>query len=213
MVATDRDLLQHEPRLFNDVRWAGQTLFEGSGTLNAAGDRVTIAGFDATARGIGVGCVALLDGLAVEIVDVATPGSLGVSLLRSRRGDSVIGVTGGPRSVGVVVATFRPQIALVHDRILRALGLATLDDEPGQFGEAAITNPGSLVRIEALGALHAVFASASALVEANSPMWARAQMYRERFIEERRRVRMEIDLDGDGVPDATRTITAMRFVR
>jgi hypothetical protein len=69
------------------------------------------------------------------------------------------------------------------------------------------------VRVEALGALHAIFASASALVEQNSPMWARAQMYRERFIEERRRVRVDIDLDGDGIADATRTISAMRFVR
>lgn len=213
MFATDRDLLQHEPRIFNDVRWAGQTLFEGAGTLNAPGDSVAIAGLDAASRGIGVGCVAVLDRLALEIVDISTPGALGVSLLLSSRGDSVVGVSGGPRSVGVVVATFRPQIALVHDRILRALGLATLDDEPGPLGEAAVTNPGALVRVEALGALHAIFASASALVEQNSPMWARAQMYRERFIEERRRVRADIDLDGDGTADATRTISAMRFVR
>jgi len=213
MFATDRDLLQHEPRLFNDIRWAGQTLLEASGVLSAIGDSVSIVGLNAEARGIGEGCVALLDGLAVEITDAKSAGALGVSLLRSRRDDPAVGVSGGPRSVNVVVASFRPQIALVHDRILRGLGLAMPEDEGEAPGAAAITNPDALVRVEALGALHAIFASASALVESNSPMWARAQMYRERFIEERRRIRVEIDLDGDGQPDATRTISAMRFVR
>ncbi len=213
MFATDRDLLQHEPRLFSDIRWAGQTLFEGTGTLNAAGDSIAIAGMDSASRGISEGCVALIDGLAVEITGAKSPELLGISLLRARRSDSVVGAPGGPRSVAVVVATFRPQIALVHDRILRALGLATLDEGSDLMGASAVMNPGALVRVEALGALHAIFASASALVEQNSPMWARAQMYRERFIEERRRVRVDIDLDGDGIADATRTISAMRFVR
>lgn len=212
MFATDRDLLQHEPRLFNDVRWAGQTLLEAGGTLTADGLSVAAPGLDPGARGIAEGCVALLDGLAVEVTDAKSPGALGVSLLRARRGDAAIGVSGGPRAVGVVVATFRPQIALVHDRILRALGLAT-PEEAGSLGAEAVTNPGALVRVAALGALHAIYASASALVESGSPIWAKAQMYRERFIEERRRVRVDIDLDGDGRPDATRTISAMRFVR
>lgn len=214
MFTTDRDLLQYEPQLFNDVRWAGQTLLTHTGAaLNAAGDAVTMAGVPLAARGVGVGSVVLLSGLAVEVLALPASDAITVSLVRAKKGDAPIPVPGGPRSVDVIIATFRPQIALVHDRILRSLGIEPDDPTPGALTESAILNPGALSRVEALGALHTIFATSAALVDEHSPMWAKAVMYRDRFIEERRRVRVDIDLNADGEADATRTIDTMRFVR
>lgn len=216
MFATDRDLLVLEPNLFGDVRWSAQTLLAGvAGTMSSDGLTLTMTGVNLPLRGVQAGGVALLDGLPTEIVSLDGTTALKLSRPRGSINDAAVPVLRSTTSVTeVVIATFRPQIGIVHEQMLRALGI-----EPGTatqadaVGESAITNPRALVRCEALGALHVIFAAASALVGEESVMWTKARMYRERFAEERRRVGAEIDLDGDGQPDAIRRVNAVRLVR
>ena len=85
-----------------------------------------------------------------------------------------------------------------------------VDDSPG---EPDITNPGAFARFEAFGALHLIWSSASASSGPDSPLGMLGEEYRRRFERERQRVAARIDLDGDGVPDATRRPNVLRFIR
>ncbi len=216
MFASDRDLLVLEPRLFHDVGWSAQTLVNSAsaGSINAAGTTLTVTGVDFVALGVEAGFVALVAGSPFEVLARLSATQLSVSRPRAHPDDAPIpGVAGS--GLAVLVQSFRPQVGIVHGQVLRALGLAQ-GDEPGDASrptEAQVTNPQDLALVEALGALHLVFASAAALVSDNSLQWVKAQMYRQRFAEERARVAAEIDLNNDGAPDAVRRMSVLQMVR
>ncbi|GIK18673.1 MAG: hypothetical protein DYG93_06475 [Leptolyngbya sp. PLA2] len=210
MFARDRDLLTLEPNLLRDVGWAGQRLVRGTG--GAAGTTLAMssqdAGFDAA--GIGAGNIVLVDGTAYEVIERTTPASLVISRLRAAESDPLLPAS--PVSgVPVEVMTFRPQIALVNAQTMRMLGI---DPESGDGpGEASVTNPWAMRLLVSLGALHLVYAAASALAPAGSPLRDRAEMYRERFAAERQRVAARIDTDGDGEADAVRRPSVLLLER
>lgn len=210
--ATDRDLLVLEPSLFRDVGWSAQRVVEASG-VTVSGTTLTSAGSDFVAAGVTAGHVALVNGAALEVVARLSATQLTVSRVREEANGGAI-APGATTGATLVVMTFRPQLSVAHAQVMRALGI-----EPGsaaqigEVGETSIVNPGSLTRVEALGALHAILASASAMGGEHSAMWAKAQMYLERFREERQRVAALIDLNGDGVADATRRMNVLRLER
>jgi len=208
MFASDRDLLVLEPGVFREVLWLGQRLVRGAGSVSGTTLTMTSQdeGFDAA--GVDAGHVVVIDGVALEVISRTSASVLEVSRLRESVTAAPIG--GGSIVNRVVeVSTFVPQLALVHAQAIRMLGL----DSPGGsgVGEESVTNGGDLTLVEALGALHLVYASASA---AGAPGLApKAAMYRERFSTERQRAGARIDLDGDGVADATRRMNVVRFTR
>ncbi len=215
MFATDRDLLALEPRLFFDVSWTAQTLVNAAtgGTINSAGNTLTLTGGNFINLGIGTGFVALAGATPLEVLARVDATNLSISRLRPGPSDPAIPAAAGS-SLKVVIHSFRPQIAIVHAQIMRLLGIEPgAASEPGRPAESDITNPASLRLVESLGALHLIFSSAAALVGTDSPMWVKAQMYRERFQAERARFVAEIDLDGDGEPDTVRRANVFQFVR
>lgn len=212
MFATDRDLLMFEPRLFFDVSWASQKLVDSAsgGSINSAGDTLTLSGGTFDSLGIGEGFVVIAGATPLEVVERLSATQVRISRLRASAGDALIPAASGS-GLKVVIHTFRPQIAIVHRQVMRMLGI-----EPGGGSsprESDITNPSSLVPAEALGALHLIFSSAAALVGGDSTLWVKARMYEERFRRERRRVVAEIDLDGDGRADTIRRASAAQFMR
>ncbi len=216
MFATDRDLLTLEPNLFTDIRWAAQTLLDsGPATLSADGLTLTIPGVDLVQRAVQPGTVALLDNLPVEVLAVDTPTTLHISRPRARADDPPIPVLRSSLAIAAVtIHTFRAQIGIVHDQLLRALGIEPgAPQQPGIVTESSITNPGALARVEALGALHIIFAAASALVGEESLAWHKARLYRERFGHDRRSVAAAIDLDHDGIAEAVRRINTVQLTR
>lgn len=210
MFAQDRDLLMYEPRLFLDVVWVGQRLLVTTGDV--AGGVLTCDGLDFSAYEIGAGHVVNFDGASWEVVQLLGATQLGVSLPRASVDDPMI----PPPDMSDAVTefyTFRHQLLEVHERILRMLGI-----EPGSTDgvtETSIVNPDSLRRLEALGALHLIFAAASASATGSSAdvFAAKAEMYLKRFRDERERVGAQIDTDGDGKADAVRRPTVSRFLR
>jgi len=209
---TDRDLLILEPNLFRDVGWAGQRLVAGIGDV--AGSTLTLTSYDVDLEdgAIDEGHVVTVGAVAYEVVARLSATTATISRLRVSDQDPVQApapVTGGP----IEIHTFAPQIAMVHAQVLRLLGIEPDETDPDAIGETDITNPAALKRVEALGTLHLVFASAAALSEPGSAPWARADMYRDRFAAERRRASARIDLDGDGVADATRRLNLVQLVR
>src|SRR5207302_1998463 len=68
------------------------------------------------------------------------------------------------------VATFAPQLAMVHRQVLRMLGFEPQGAViPGAPTEAGITNPQALARLEVLGALHLIYTAAGAAAPDSAP--------------------------------------------
>ncbi|QOJ00588.1 MAG: hypothetical protein HRU70_08825 [Phycisphaeraceae bacterium] len=212
MFANDRDLLVYEPNLFRDLGWAGQRLVKGVGSIG--GTTLTMASQDVAldAASVVAGHVTVVGGTAYEVIARLGPDTLTLSRLRDDPAGPVIPPSPAAGQE-VNVTTFTPQIAACHAEVLRVLGIEP--DAPGHGGvtEASIVNPGALRRLECLGALASAWSGAAGLQGEGSSAWARAADYRARFAAERGRVRVLIDLDGDGIADATRRLGAVSLER
>jgi hypothetical protein len=213
MFATDRDLLVLEPGLPGSVAWVGQRVVSGTGDV--AGTTLTLTSQDngLVSQGVGAGSIVSIGGGGYEVVSVASEASATVSRLRASADDPAIPLAD---LVGVEVAvwSFGPQRMDAHRRVVRMLGLGLAGEAlEGELDESAVVNPRDLARLEALGALHVIYAGASAGQGAGSPAAARAEIYRERFAAERGRVVAKLDTDGDGAADTARRPGMSRLVR
>ena len=211
MFAHDRDLLAIEPNVFNEVSWVGQRLVKGTGDLDDG--VLTLATFDRdfVVAGVDVGHVAVINNIAYEVIDRVSATEVEVSRCRASVDAAAVwpsDVTGA----SVEVRTFGPQVGMTHDLVLRLLGLES-GEVVGSLGEGAVVNGASLSRVEALGALHLVYAAAGSLSGPGSALWERSEMYRRRFAAERQTAAARVDTDGDGVADATRRMNVVWFVR
>ncbi len=207
MFAADRDLVVLEPDVFGRVAWAGQKVLDT--TAEYSGLTLTFAGLDLRERGVDVGSVLLVDGIVLEVTKVSTSVSCVVSRVRGERDAGAIDPGLSEGAVVVRAWTFGPQIGLVHGWLLAMLGLTDADGP----GEGELTNPEELIRVEALGALHLIFAASAAMTEQGSAARTVAADYRERFVRERGRVVAKLDLDGDGVADAARRLSLVSLGR
>lgn len=206
MFATDRDLLALQPDLFRDTGWSGQRLVKGTGDIS--GTTLTLTSQDNTfaAAGVGAGHVALVDGVAYEVVARLTATTATISRLRPDPDSAVI----PPAPVSgraVVVSTFAPQINLAHRDILWRLGIDP--DETGDgVKESDILNPTAFREVEAMGALIVVLTqSGMGAAHVDTPASSRlnrARALRDEYANKLRQVGAKIDTDGDGVADATR---------
>lgn len=213
MFAKDRDLLVIEPGLLGTVAWVGQRLVSGVGSVT--GTTLTMGSQDNgfVSQGIGAGSVVLIGGAGFEIVSVSSDTEATVSRLRDSADGPAIALA-DVSGAEVSVYTFAPQIADTHRRVVQMLGLEVEGEAAGdELDASAVVNPASLVRLEALGALHLIYAGASAGQGADSDAGVRAGLYRERFAAERGAVIAKIDTDGDGVADTARRPGLMRLVR
>ena len=199
MFAMDRDLLVVEPGLYRDVKWNGQRLLGGVGDLSSTTLSLTSGSF--VDGGVGAGHVVLVDSVPMEIVEVVSATQATVSIMRGDTGSNVIPGTSAA-GVSVEVFTFGPQIEIVHRQVLAMIGID--GDDPEGLGESAVTNPGAMVVLEALGALHLIYASAGAPGRRGEAFLDRGKMYQQRFSTERSRVTALIDLDGDGIAETRR---------
>lgn len=215
MFATDRDLLVFEPRLFNELGFGAQRVADaaGAGSLDASGSTLTLTGGRFNDWGVSTGWVVLVNDAPLEVVTRFNQTQLYVSRLREDTTQAVIPAAQGA-GLNVRVSTFRPQIALIHDMLLRSLGIEPgAAAAPGVLTDSAVTNPRALVRAECLGTLHLLFAASAPIAGESSIAWAKARSYAERFDQERRRLRAEIDTTGDGSPDALRRPNVERLFR
>lgn len=208
MFCTDRDLLALEPNLFRDGGWVAQRLVYGTAAI--AGTTLTVSSPDVEFddAGIGEGHIALVDGTPYEVIERLSATTLTVSRLRASTSDDPIPPT-PVSSKPLTIHTFNPQIAIVHRQLLAMLGLGA-SGSGEDLTENEVTNPGDLTHLEALGALHLVFA---VLAGPGGGNWAdrgfsRMHLYQERFAAERSRALAYLDTDGDGLPDAARRFNA-----
>ena len=208
MFAMDRDLLVIEPGLFREVLWNGQRLLSGTGDLS--GTTLTLTGGSFTDGGIAAGHVVLIDSVPMEVVSVQSATDATVSIMRN---DVQSNVVPGKDVTGAVVEVFSfgPQVGIVHRQIMSMIGIDM--DDPEGLGDAAVTNPGAMVVLESLGALHLIYASAGAPGRGGEAFLDRAKLYQQRFSMERGGVVAFIDLDGDGVAETRRHPNSFVLIR
>ncbi|QDU72806.1 hypothetical protein [Mucisphaera calidilacus] len=203
----DRDLLAYEPEVFSEVPFAAQervSIADGVVT----GSVLSSVSADFVAAGVSAGCVVLLDRVAHEVVEVLDGQSLRVSRLRVRASDALVSAAEG-EGVAVRVRTFAAQASLVHDLLLRLLGL---EGEDG-LGEGSVVSLGAVCRLECLGALELIYSAAASVGGANESVLAKSALYRGRFRRACRETTVGVDVDGDGLADERRGLGLVSLVR
>ena len=103
------------------------------------------------------------------------------------------------------VPTFKRQIDHTQAWLLGALGLDAGDPVSG-LDDSAILNPDDVARLIAVETVARVFRAAAALDPADQALAARASLYTDEVAAARHCTRAMLDLDGDGVADATRRV-------
>jgi hypothetical protein len=230
LLCNDVDLLRWEPNVFRDASAAAQVLLGGTGALSgttftaSSGSFIDARVAPGNALSVSGGVVATL-----AIIDVTSATVLGVSVMH---GD--LYSTGGsantvPPKAGsgltFSVATFSPQIKEISDGLFQAAGIM-----PGTDDETKVTilNSEALRRPCVLGTLMLVYRALATAAPvdtkfsnttggadpANQKTWNdRADLYMRLYLRATRAVRVEVDLDGDGVVDEKREMDVVRWVR
>ncbi|MEX0745371.1 MAG: hypothetical protein WD118_07185 [Phycisphaeraceae bacterium] len=207
--STDRDLLALEPSVFVDVPFAAQQRVQvNDGEVEGS----TLMSIDADfeAADVDAGHVVLVGRVAHEVIERIDAGTLTVSRLRTRLGDPpIVGAPGSDREI--IMRTFAPQAELVHDALLRLLGIDP--DASEGLTEDAVVSLSVMARLEALGTLERVYSGAAAIGGDNEALLVKAQHYHRRVREAIVQASVLIDIDGDGRADERRHLGLVRMTR
>jgi hypothetical protein len=207
---TDVDLLTIEPSIFLDATAAATKLMSGSDGV-IAGTTLTSAASSFVAASIDAGHVAVVAGEALEIVQRTSATTLSVSRPRPATSTLSIAPNAGS-SLAFTIWTFQRLIELAEQSILAALAIDA--DHPTQpLQTDAILNHPAVERIVATAAIARVCAVAAAADPASETLKQRASDYVQELERLRQQLIVVLDLDGDGVADATRRIAVACVVR
>lgn len=208
--STDRDLLALDPNVFVDVPFAAQQrLRVQDGELD--GTTLTSVDADFELLGIEAGHVVLIDRIAYEVIDRLDAQMLTVSRPRARLSEALIPGDNG-EELELLVRSFAPQAALVHDALLRLLGIDPDGADEG-LTEDAVVSLSVMARLEALGTLERVYSGAAAIGGDNEALLTKVRHYRNRFREAAAQASVLIDVDGDGRADERRHLGLVRLTR
>lgn len=208
--STDRDLLVMEPNVFNDVPLAAQQRLRAHDAV-LAGTTLTSSASDFAAAQVEAGCVVLVNRVPYEVIARSDPHTLTISRPRAALADSAIPGDDG-QDLELIARTFAPQAALVHDLLLRMIGVDP-DDQESALSEDAVVSLGAMARLEALGTLERVYSAAAALSGDNEATLQKAELYRQRFRQACQRAVILLDTDGDGRADVRRQLAVINLVR
>lgn len=203
--SSDADLLAYEPNVFNELPFASQrkvrvtdAVVSGSGVTSATG---------------GFGGASVHD---VAVIEASPAESSAHAILQVTSNTAMI-LTSFPMlsarsGLTLTVRTFEPQAQLVHDELLRALGIDP-DDGDAAITEEAIVSIEVMRSLECLGTLSRAYAAGVAIVGDSTELHKKAENYRLRFNRACRGAMVLLDLDGDGQADAWRSPGLAKLVR
>ncbi len=211
--ATDIDQLHWEPNLLRDAAFASQKLIAGTGALS--GTSFTIASGSFTDSMVKadqlIHLAAPLDG-TYPVVAVPGATSLTLSVMydglfpENPESDPVPCPVGSAASVAYAVHTYFPQLMIVSELLLQAAGL-----DPDESD--AVLNPASLKRPCTLCALHMIYSALAAAAADPTHFTVRADLYERLYRRALRSAYVEIDLDGDGIPESRRALNVLELRR
>jgi hypothetical protein len=206
----DRDLLLVDEEVFRDAISAATVLVStGDGSVEAT--TLTSAGADFASPDIDIGCVVLVDDEVSEVVERLSATELTISRRRRSTEDALIPPTAGT-NLAVKVPTFTPEIERVELAVLSSLGGS--EQEPAAPLQAtAILNQADVAAVIALQALARVYQAAAASDGTDQTLFDRAALFEARADAARRGTQAVLDLDGDGIADATRRLDVVVLSR
>lgn len=210
LTPTDIDLLRLEPRLFVDAASAATMLRSGSDGITS-GTTFSSAGSDFAAAGIDAGHVIVVGAEVVEVEARQSATSLHVSRPRADDSQDAIDPTPGMDQT-FSVPTFERIASQETAWTLGALGIDARHPEH-PLDESAVTNAADLRRYVALRVIARGFERAAAGDPGNLALAGRAAHWRAIEQSARHLTAVFLDLDGDGVPDATRRIDDVMLTR
>ena len=208
--SNDRDLMLLEPNVFIDVPFAAQQRVSVDDGV-VSGATLSSDAADFALAQVDAGGVVLVDDVPLEVVARVDANTLTVSRLRADAADAAIG-PGDGTALAVIARTFAPQTALVHDMLLRMIGIEA-EDPAAPLAADAILSTEVMRRLEVLATLERIYSAAVALTGDNDAVLHKARAYRQRFKAACHGATVLLDLDGDGHPDARRHLGAARLQR
>jgi hypothetical protein len=218
LFCNDVDLLYWEPDALREAAIASQTL--DSGTGNLSGNQFTlVTGTVFTTCAVEPGQVIVLSGTVAgcfPIVAVPDPSYLQLGVLNDELFPDPPATTpalispGTASGLDFVIRTFWAQRRVVSDLLSQAIGII-----PGtaEAQTARILNPQVLRRAATLGTLQMIYNAMAAAAPEPAAFTVRADLYERLFRRAMRQAQVDIDLDGDGRPDARRSPGLIRMVR
>ena len=212
--STDADLLKWEPTLFRDLAVGGQRLASG---LDGTTSGITLTSASAAFLDARVtpGHVLRLVGQendecgCYEILSVESQTELLATQVGRAASDSVDLPTGSDWVY--CIDTFDPQAEEVRFELLTRLGLST--DEQGLEQEELVLQRRQLRRASVFATLLMVFEGQSGSSQEGRNLAAKAALYRQLYEKELAKIRVNLDRDGDGLPDDMRAPGSIRLQR
>lgn len=205
LTITDRDLLVIDPGVFiGAAAVAAATLLTtaADGTIN--GTELQSGSADFEAGDIGFGHVAVInDAAAVEVVSRTDPATLEISQPRASSVDAKI-PPGDAEDATIKIVTF---VRLIEQARAWTLGSLGIDDE------SIITDPGPVSQLIALRTIARSYAHAAAMDPASASLAQRASLASALASQAAHRTLVPLDLNGDGLPDATRAAGVLILTR
>jgi len=209
--STDRDLLALEPNVFNDAALISQRRLSVTDAA-ISGTTLTSVSADFVAAQVEDGSVVTVANGPLEVISRVDANTLTVSRPRAKVTDAAI-EPGDGSTLTLHADRFAPQATLVHDMLLRLMGLDS-DDASAVIDEDAIVSVGLMAHLESLGTLERAYSAAIALTgDDNVELLRRAEQYRQRFCAARERAVILLDVDGDGRADTRLSLATSRLVR
>jgi len=206
---TDRDLLLIEPSAFLHAAAAATKVLSAADAV-IAGTTLSSASSDFVAGGITAGQVAVVAGEALEIVVRLSATSLTVSRAR-RPGDAVIAPAPGT-GLALAVWTFNRLIDDVEARLLESMRIDP-EDAAAPLDAGAILNAQAVGRLISLLVTEQAFKAAAAHAPTDESLAERAALHARRALSARHATLAVLDLDGDGIADATRRFNNCALLR
>ncbi|MEX2672511.1 MAG: hypothetical protein WD294_10415 [Phycisphaeraceae bacterium] len=206
--SNDADLLAYEPNVFVDLPLAAQrrlraedVVVSGTSVAVAAGGLSSLAQGDVVVLGREPG---QWTAYAIDQIVDDQALTLGTAAIGFEFED------GDP--VAMEVRTFSPQAELVHEELLRAVGIDVEDVAAGLDADAVLS-VSVMRRLEVLGTLSSAYAAGVGIAGEQALIEAKAARYHKAFSGAMRSARVLIDTDGDGRADVWRTPGVARIVR
>ena len=210
MLITDTTLLRLAPHVFSDASDLATILIDGTDGV-VSGSQFTSAGSDFTINDIDTGNVIVIDGNPVEIDARQSATQLDVSRARASDADALI-PPGDGSTLTFSVPTFERQIAEQQAWVLGALGIDPSHPETG-LDETSIIDTADVEILIALRAIAHLYEVAAARAPTDDALAMQAAQWRTIERTQRHGTVVYLDLDGDGVPDATRRVDVVEFAR
>ena len=160
---------------------------------------------------VDAGDVVLVANTPCEVIARLDVNTLTISLSRERT-DEVAIPPGDGSGLEIVIRTFAPQVTLIHDQLMRMIGIDA-DDPGNELSEVSVISQEVMVRLEILGALRDIYLGAISIVGDNEGIKSKANEYSHRFKTACRSATVLIDIDGDGFSDVRKSLGVVWYTR